>query len=159
MDTIGWIETVWQDLCFAARMLHKNPGFTAVAVVTLALGIGANTVIFSVINAVLLTPLPFPHPDRLVQIWERNPQIGLEQGVVSPDNFLDWQSQSRDFEAMAAYQHEHFSLTGGPLPVGLSGRRVSTDFFRVLDVPPMLGRDFLAREDRPVTSKRWGFPC
>jgi predicted permease len=149
MNRLDWLDRLWQDFRYGLRMLAKNPGFTAVAVVTLALGIGANTAIFSVINAVLLTPLPFPHPDRLVQIWERNPHIGLDQGVVSPYNFLDWQSQSHDFEAMAAYQHEHFSLTGGPLPVSLSGRRVSADFFRVLDVRPMLGRDFLANEDRP----------
>ena len=144
-----WLEQLWQHVRYALRQLRRNPGFTVVAALTLALGIGANTAIFSVINAALLTPLPFPHPDRLVQIWERNPHIGLDQGVVSPYNFLDWQSQSHDFEAMAAYQHEHFSLTGGPLPVGLSGRRVSADFFRVLGVRPMLGRDFLANEDRP----------
>jgi predicted permease len=147
--TFVWLEQLLQDVRYGLRQLRRNPGFTAVAALTLALGIGANTAIFSIINAVLLTPLPFPHPDRLVQIWERNPHIGLEQGVVSPYNFLDWQSQSRDFEAMAAYQHEHFSLTGGRLPVGLSGRRVSAEFFRVLDVRPMLGRDFLANEDRP----------
>jgi predicted permease len=146
---LPWLEHFFQDLRYAGRVLRKSPGFAVVAIATLALGIGANTAIFSVINAVLLTPLPFPHPDRLVQIWERNPHIGLEQGVVSPYNFLDWQSQSHDLEAMAVYQHEHFSLTGGPLPVGLSGRRVSADFFRVLDVLPMLGRDFLAHEDRP----------
>jgi putative ABC transport system permease protein len=149
VGTAHLLETIVQDLRYGLRMMVKNPGFTAVAVLTLALGIGANTAIFSVINAVLLTPLPFPHPDRLVQIWERNPHVGLDQGVVSPYNFLDWQSQGHDFEAMAAYQHEHFSLTGGPLPVSLSGRRVSANFFRVLDVRPMLGRDFLANEDRP----------
>ena len=143
------VESVFGDIRYALRMLRKNPGFTSVAVLTLALGIGANTAIFSVINAVLLTPLPFPHPDRLAQIWERNPHIGLDQGVVSPYNFLDWQGQSRDFEAMAALQHEHFSLTGGTLPVGLNGRRVSADFFRVLGVRPMLGRDFLPQEDEP----------
>jgi len=144
-----WLEQLWQDIRYAWRQLRWNLGFTAVAVLTLALGIGANTAIFSVINAVLLAPLPFPHPDRLVQIWEKDPHIGLDQGVVSPYNFLDWQRQTHDFEAMAAYQHEHFSLTGGPLPVGLSGRRVSADFFRVLNVRPILGRDFLANEDRP----------
>jgi putative ABC transport system permease protein len=145
----AWLEQLWQDVRYGLRQLRRNPGFTVVAVLTLTLGIGANTAIFSLINAVLLTPLPFPHPDRLVQIWEKDPHIGLDQGVVSPYNFLDWQSQSHNFEAMAAYQHEHFSLTGGPLPVGLGGRRVTADFFRVLGVRPMLGRDFLAHEDRP----------
>ena len=147
--TFVWLEQLLQDVRYGLRQLRRNPGFTVVAALTLALGIGANTAIFSIINAVLLTPLPFPHPDRVVQIWERNPHIGLEQGVVSPSNFLDWQSQSHDFEAMAAYQHEHFSLTGGPLPVGLSGRRVSADFFRVLGMRPILGRDFLPKEDQP----------
>jgi putative ABC transport system permease protein len=147
--SLMWLEHLWQDIRYGLRQLRRNPGFTVVAALTLALGIGANTAIFSVINVVLLTPLPFPHPDRLVQIWEKNPHIGLDQGVVSPYNFLDWQNQSHDYEAMAAYQHDHFSLTGGPLPVGLSGRRVSANFFRVLDVRPMLGRDFLANEDRP----------
>ena len=97
-----WLEQFWQDVRYGLRQLRRNPGFTAVAALTLALGIGANTAIFSVITVVLLTPLPFPHPDRLVQIWEKNPHIGLDQGVVSPYNFLDWQSQSHDFEAMAA---------------------------------------------------------
>jgi predicted permease len=143
------LESLIGDIRYALRMLRKNPGFTSVAVLTLALGIGANTAIFSVINAVLLTPLPLPDPDRLVQIWEKNPRIGLDQGVVSPYNFLDWQRQSRDFEAMAALQHEHFSLTGGTLPVGLSGRLVSADFFRVLGAHPILGRDFLPQEDQP----------
>ena len=130
-------------------MLAKNPGFTTVAVLTLALGIGANTAIFSVINAVLLKPLPFTHPDRLVQIWETDPRVGFDREPVSPYNFRDWQSQSHDFAAMAAYEYDHFSLTGAGAAVGLSGIRVSADFFRVLGARPFLGRDFLTNEDQP----------
>jgi putative ABC transport system permease protein len=145
----NWTETLWQDVRFGLRQLRKNPGFTAVAVITLALGIGANTAIFSVINAVLLRPLPFPHADRLVQIWETDPQRGVDRGVVSPYNFRDWQSQNHDFAAMAAYGYDHFSLTSGESPFGLRGLRVSADFFRVFGVRPLWGRDFLANEDQP----------
>src|SRR5712692_8033477 len=112
------MSTLFQDLRYGLRMLAKNPGFTVVAVITLALGIGANTAIFSVINAVLLKPLSFPNPDRLVQIWETNPQLGFDRDSVSPYNFRDWQSQSGDFAAMAAYEYEHFSLTGGESQIG-----------------------------------------
>jgi putative ABC transport system permease protein len=141
--------TLFQDLRYGLRMLAKNPGFTAVAVLTLSLGIGANTAIFSVINAVLLEPLSFPYADRLVQIWETDPRLGFDRDTVSPFNFRDWQSQSHNFAAMAAYEYEHFSLTGGESPVGLRGLRVSADFFRVLGARPLLGRDFLANEDQP----------
>jgi putative ABC transport system permease protein len=158
----SWFENLLQDVRYGLRMLAKNPGFTAVAILTLALGIGANTAIFTVINAVLLKPLPFPHPDRLVQIWETDPRLGFDRDTVSPYNFRDWQSQSHDFAAMAAYEHEHFSLTGRELPVGLGGLRVSADFFRVLGTSPLLGRDFLANEDQPgaghvvvVSSATW----
>jgi predicted permease len=149
-DIWGWrlLETLWQDMRYGSRQFRRNQGFTAVAVITLALGIGANTTIFSVINAVLLRPLPYPHPNRLVQIWETNHQFGLDREVVSAYNFIDWQRQSRDFAAMATYDYHHFSYTGGKLPVSLFGLRVSADFFRVLGVHPFLGRDFLRNEDQ-----------
>ncbi len=118
--------TLLQDLRYGLRVLAKNPGFTMVAVVTLALGIGANTAIFSVINAALLKPLPFPHPDRLVQIWETDPRLGFDRDTVSPYNFRDWQSQSHDFAAMAAYEYDHFGLTGAGAPVRSGGRSHST---------------------------------
>src|SRR5262245_55801776 len=97
----GWLEALWQDLRFGARMLLKQPGFTLIAVVTLALGIGANTAIFSVVNAVLLRPLPYHEPDRLAQIWER--KRGSGDNVISPDNFLDWQKQAKSFEGLSVY--------------------------------------------------------
>ena len=89
------------DIRYAARTLRRSPGFTLTVVLTLALGIGANTAMFSVIHAVLLRPLPYPDPGRLVTLWERDPQKGLEQGLVTPANFVDWRAQSRAFEAMA----------------------------------------------------------
>ena len=107
------------DLKFAFRQLLKNPGFTAVAVLTLALGIGANTAIFTVVNAVLLRPLPFPDPDRLITVWERNPAQGYEQNMPAPGNFLDWQEQSQSFEDMAGAvgskgsDHSKMGFVGG----------------------------------------------
>src|SRR5438552_10453118 len=94
------LETLMQDFRFSVRMLRKNPGFTIVAVLTLALGIGANTAIFSLLNAVLLTPPPFRDPDRLVTVWERNPAQGYEQNMPATGTYLDWQEQSKSFEEM-----------------------------------------------------------
>ena len=145
----NWVETLWQDLRFGLRQLRKTPGFTAVTVITLALGIGANTAIFSVIDAVLLRPLPFPHADRLVQIWETDPKRGLDRDAVSAYNFRDWQSQNHGFAAMAAYGYDHFSVTSSESPIALRGLRVSADFFRVFGARPLWGRDYLANEDQP----------
>src|SRR4051794_36818685 len=97
------MDTLLQDLRYGVRMLMKRPAFTAVAVLTLALGIGANTAIFSVVNAVLLRPLPYKQPDRLVQIWETNPIRGWTMNIVAPANFLDWEKRSTSFEGLAAY--------------------------------------------------------
>src|SRR5436190_3724795 len=140
------------DLKFAFRQLLKNPGFTAVAVFTLALGIGANTAIFSVINGVLLKPLPYPEPNRLVTLWERNPKKGLEQGLVSGPNFLDWQSQSSVFSSMAvspAWQGSgEFNLLHRDGVSKVIGSYTSSSFFSTLEVKPLLGRTFLQEEDR-----------
>src|SRR6185436_13454478 len=110
------METLWKDARFAFRMLLKTPGFTAVAVLTLALGIGANTAIFSVVHAVLLRPLPYPDPDRLVMLWERNPQLGFEQEQVTPANFTDWRDQNQVFEQMGFWPvwsgSQEFNLVG-----------------------------------------------
>src|ERR1700739_280295 len=100
------MHTLWHDVRYGLRMLAKNPGFSAIAILTLALGIGANSAIFSVVNAVLLRPLPFDEPDRLVDLWHLPPQAsfpGIPTFAVSPANFLDWRSQSRAFEGMSAY--------------------------------------------------------
>src|ERR1043165_138669 len=105
------MDRLWQDLRYGARLLAKNPGFAAVAVLTLGLGIGVNTAIFSVVNAVLLRPLPFENPDQLVMIWQTNSQRGVFQDLVSPANLNDLQQQNHTFSQMAAFNPRGFSLT------------------------------------------------
>jgi predicted permease len=139
------IEALLQDLRFGVRMLRKNPGFSLVAVLTLMLGIGANTAIFSVVHAVLLKPLPYPDPDRLVVMREY--QIGGSDMSVNWLNFLDWRAQSRLFEQMSAYSMAHFTLTGAGDPVLLRGATVSASFLTTLGAGPALGRDFTASDD------------
>jgi putative ABC transport system permease protein len=143
---------MFNDLRYGIRVLLKSPGFTVVATLILALGIGGNTAIFSVVNAVLLRPLSFPNPERLVQIWEVNSAAGRSRGTVSPHNFLDWRNQSHNFEQMAAYQYESFALTGNQIPEHLIGSLVSASFFQVMGVSPILGRPFLPDEDQPGKS-------
>lgn len=103
----AWLDTVWNDLRYATRMLRNNPAFTAAVVLTLALGIGANTAIFSVCDAILLKPLPYPDPDRIVMLWEQPPE-GETIGAVAPANFVDWRKQSRSFTEIAAYGAAEF---------------------------------------------------
>jgi putative ABC transport system permease protein len=145
----GMLDTLWQDVRFGVRMLAKNPGFAAVAVLTLGLGIGANTAIFSVVNAVLLRPLPFENPDQLVMIWQTNPQRGILQDLVSPPNLHDWQQQSHTFGQIAAFNPRGFSLTGTGEPEQLPGTFVSVELFPMLGANPLLGRNFLPDEGRP----------
>ena len=145
-----------QDLKFALRHLLKSPGFTSVAVLIMALGIGANTAIFSVVHAVLLEPLPFQDPDRLVQIWHVPPQTsfpGMTQFAVSAANFLDWQKQNDVFSGMALYSHGGFELTGHGKPETIHAGRVTSGFFSVLGVQPIYGRVFLPEEDQPGRNK------
>src|SRR6267378_7406067 len=145
----SFLETLWQDLRFAARTLGKSPGFTAVAVLTLALGIGANTAIFTVVNGVILKPLPYPEPDRLVMLWEKQLSDGT-LGTVAPANFVDWREQSHSFDKMAAIDpYPDFILNGSGEPQRLTGAAVSSDFFSLLGIHIALGRDFLSEEDRP----------
>ena len=141
-----------QDLRYGLRVLRKSPGFTAAAVVLLALGIGANTAIFSVVDAVLLRPLPFADAERLVKVAHVPPAKsfpGMTMFSVSPANYLDWRRQGRSFETMAAYAPASFTLTGGDRPEPLSGSAVSADFFAVLRARPAAGRFFLPEEDQP----------
>jgi putative ABC transport system permease protein len=141
-----------QNMKFAIRLLRKNPGFTCVAVVIMALGIGANTAIFSVVHAVLLEPLPFRDADRLVQIWHVPPQAsfpGMTWFSVSAANFLDWQKQNDVFEQMALYGGAGYDITGAGKPESIHAATVSSDFFSVLGVQPLHGRVFLPEEDRP----------
>jgi hypothetical protein len=141
------VETCWQDLRFAARMLRKSPGFTTVAVLTLALGIGANTAMFSVVEGVMLAPLPYSHPDRLAVVWENN--LHFKQ-VVWPSypNFKDWQRSARSFQRMAALRWRYYDLTSPGSPEHLLGAGISSSFLDTLDVLPF-GRDFFSQEDQP----------
>jgi putative ABC transport system permease protein len=141
-----------QEMKFALRLLRKSPGFALVAVVIMALGIGANTAIFSVVHAVLLEPLPFPDAGRLVQIWHVPPQTsfpGMTRFAISAANFLDWQKQNHVFEQMALYSGARYDITGAGKPEAIVASPVSSDFFSVLGVQPLYGRVFLAQEDRP----------
>ena len=142
---------IGQDLRYGLRTLIKNPGFTIVAVIALALGIGANSAIFSVVNAVLLRPLPYKNPDQLVVIWENATHLGFPKDTPSPANFLDWRQQSSLFEGMAAFAERSFNLTGVGEPERLDGRRVSANLFEMLGVKPIVGRTFVPQEDRPGT--------
>jgi len=139
--------TLLQDLRYGFRMLARNPGFTAVTVLTLALRIGANTAIFSVVNAVFLRPLPYQDDGQLVVLTERTQQA-LSFPVAYP-NFLDWRQQNQVFDQMAAVQWWNFNLTGVDAPEPITGRNVSFNFFRTLGVRPALGRDFLPEDDQP----------
>jgi predicted permease len=139
------METLFQDLRYAVRQLRKSPGFAAVAIATLALGIGVNTIIFSVVNGVLLSPLPFPEPDRLVTLHENKPNF--EGGSLSYPNFRDWQKNNRTFSSMAIGRSVGFSMTGTAEPEQLRGNFVSSDYFPALGVNPVIGRGFAAGED------------
>ncbi|HEV2842283.1 MAG TPA: ABC transporter permease [Chthoniobacterales bacterium] len=140
---------LWQDLRYGLRMLVRNPGFTIVAVVALALGIGANSAIFSVVNTVLLKPLPYKNPDALVMVWDEQAHLGFPKDTPSPANFLDWREQNTVFEGMAAINERSFNLTGAGEPERLDGLRVSANLFSLLGVEPQLGRVFTAEEDKP----------
>jgi predicted permease len=140
-----WLEEFLQDLRFGARSLRKNPGFTAIAILTLALGIGANTSLFSVVNAVLLNPLPYPHPEQLVALHESKPNF--KNGSVSYPNFRDWQTNNRTFSAMAITRSYTLSLTGLGEAQQVRARFISSDFFSVLGVNPALGRALAPGED------------
>ena len=138
------MQNLLQDMRFGIRMLVKKPGASLVAILTLALGIGANAAIFSIVNTVLLRPLPYKDPERLVALWENIPSQG--QSRVSPANFFDWKKQSTSFEDMSTYGGSAMTLTGVGEPEQLSGTRVSAGYFDVVGIKPMLGRAFLADE-------------
>ena len=144
VDIIGWLDECARDSRFALRMLQRSPGFAAVAVLTLALGIGANTAIFSVVDAVLLRPLPYPEPDRLVRIWESSIKYDSPRNVVNPFNFLDWHDHAQSFGSMAAISGLMTNLSFQGQPVAVQGMQVSTEFFSILRIPPLLGRTFSA---------------
>src|SRR5487761_552822 len=151
--------TLLQDLRYGLRMLAKSPGFTAIAVLTLALGIGANTALFSVVNGVLLNPLPYPHPDRLFALYSR--VANFQESSISYPNFLDWQRDNRSFASLAAYRSDNFNLTGAGVPERVRVEMVSANFFEALGVQPVLGRAFTAQDDHggaaPVALLSEGF--
>src|SRR5712692_762387 len=131
------METLWQDLRYAVRTLGKSPGFTAVVVLTLALGIGANAALFSVVNGVLLNPLPYPQPEQLVTLHESKPNF--EQGSISYPNFRDWQKDNHTFSSIAVHRSYSFILTGAGEAERLGAEFLSSDFFPVLGVKPLIG--------------------
>jgi predicted permease len=141
------MHNIWQDLRYGARMLLRNPAVSAVAVVTLALGIGANTATFSIVNAVLLRPLPYQNPDRLASLWTNVPEQGRRP--ITPGNFVDWKNQNTVFEDVAAFNPSTVTLTGDGEPVQMMGANTSAGYFAVVGVEPMLGRAFLPEEYAP----------
>src|SRR5215475_6754186 len=151
---LGSLEILWQDLRYGARMLLKRKVFTIVAALTLALGIGANTAVFSVISAVLIRPLPFAEADQLVMIWETQPDVRGPVGTY-PD-FLDWRAQAQSFQGIAAFsnkQYDRAELTGHSETINAQGMMVSQDLFPLLGLKPILGRNFLTEEEQPVNNK------
>lgn len=145
---LPFLESLSQDLRFALRMLRKSPGFTAIAVLTLALGIGANTVIFSAVNAVLLRPLPYPEPDRLFAVWSQSATRGNEPMHVSAADFYDWRTQSHGFQSLSAYANWPMNLTNVDEPRRLQTQLVSANLFSTLGVNAQIGRTFEPDEDR-----------
>ena len=143
------METLVQDLRYAIRMLLKKPSFTAIVVLALAIGIGANTAIFSVVNAILLRPPPYKHPDRLSMIWMDNPKLGVAEDWHSYPNYMDYKEQNQVFEDMAAFNDRSFNLTGTGDPVRVVGVWATASLFSVLGVEPALGRAFTAEEEEP----------
>jgi putative ABC transport system permease protein len=137
---------IFRDLSFAFRSFLKKPGFILLAILALSAGIGINTAIFSVVHAVLIQPLPYKNPDKILLLWESSPQM---ETSVSYPNFLDWKAQNKVFESMAAFRRDSFNLSGVSEPERLQGRMISAEFLHVLGVSPQLGRDFRAEEDKP----------
>ena len=146
------METLILDLRYAVRSLRRSPGFVVVAVLTLAVGVGANTAIFSAVEAVLLRPLPYKNPDRVVFIQEKRAVTG-QPNSVSPLNYLDWKTQSTVFDKMAAVRFNPATITALDTPVQVRGLRVTHQYFDIFGLRPLLGRTFVAGDDRPAASK------
>jgi putative ABC transport system permease protein len=150
---VVWAEQFAQDIRFAFRQLRKSRAFAAVAILTLALGIGANTAVFSVADAVLLKPLRFADPASLVMVWEKLPKHDVARNTIAPVNFIGWQEQNRTFSGMAAFMDRPLNLTGAGQPEQVDVEEVSANFFSVLGVKPMLGRGFVEGESVPGKGK------
>jgi putative ABC transport system permease protein len=147
------MNTLWQDLRYGIRLLARKPLFTSIVVLTLALGIGATTAIFSVVNSVLLRPLPFRDPERIVTVWQNNIKAGVERDKVSPANFLDWRDRNQAFEAMASSEPFGFDLAGDGEPERIKGWLVSGGFFRILGVGALHGRTFVPEEESQASGQ------
>src|ERR1043165_5475621 len=143
------MESLLSDVRYAARNLLRRPGFTIIAVITLALGIGANTAIFSAVNALLLKPLPFPELDRVVAVWDKMASQGVPHNEVSFANYLDLKNQNQTFEQLALYSWWSPNLTGFETPERLQGFLVTANLFDALGVKPIMGRNFTAEENQP----------
>jgi putative ABC transport system permease protein len=149
MRRVNLVEDLAQDLRYGVRVLARSPVFTAVAVLTLALGIGANTAIFSVVNELLLRPLPFRDAERLVMLWEKNLKLGVHQNTTSRANFMGWREQSTVFESMAAFSDQRLNLTGDGEPEEVSVQFANPELFQVLGVEPIIGRVMTQEDARP----------
>ena len=147
------MESLFKDIRYGIRSLLKRPGFSAIAIATLALGIGANTAIFSVVNAVLLRSLPFADPDRLVMIWEDASFAGFPRNTPAPANYVDVKNQNQVFEDVAAMDRRSFNLTGDGEPEKVEANGVTANFFPLLGVKPALGRTFSTEEDQPGATR------
>src|SRR5262249_8914449 len=147
------METLRRDLRYGARLLAKNPGFTAVAVVTLALGIGACSAVFGIADTVLRRPLPFRDPDKIVMIWETDLKRGVQKTIVSPANFLDWKERNHVFEHISAWRFWFFNLTSEAEPERVQGLQVDADFFPLLGVEAALGRTFLPEDEKAESDR------
>ena len=152
MWTFTSLERLWQDARYAVRSLRRSFGFTLLALAALALGIGSTTAMFTVLYTVIIRPLPFPDPDRLVMLWEKSPR-SAGQNVVSILNFRAWKERARSFASMAAYNQGPKNLLGGDEPIQITGANVTADFFRVLRVEPFLGRGFASGEEGPSSPR------
>jgi putative ABC transport system permease protein len=148
------MDSLIKDIRYSIRGLRKHPGFAAIAIITLALGIGANTAIFSVVNAVLLRPLPFKDPGGLVMVWHRGVEAaGGDRTPLAYADLLDWRAQSRSFESIGAFQYAQFNYSGSAVPEQVPGANVTANFLSVLGVPVQLGRDLSAEDERPGTTQ------
>ena len=143
------LETLWQDVRYGARMLRRSPGFAAAAILTFALGIGANTAIFSIVDAAILRPLPYDEPDRIVNVRQHNPQTGRQTDGMMPRDFLDWRERTDLFEHMALIGGGAFTLVGDGEPEEIRVNRVTEGFFEMMRVQPMFGRAFTRADEEP----------
>jgi len=144
-----FVESIWRDTIFGLRQLLKNPGFTFVAIFTLALGIGANSAIFSFVSGTLLRPLPYRDPDRLIQLWSSEPQRGWWKNIVSVGDFTEWKNRNHSFEDLAGYIDASSNLSVGQQAIVLPGLSVTSNFFTVLGAVPQMGQPFRPGDDLP----------